>query len=318
MIKRIFVTGATGFVGSNIVHMLVSKKYHVAVLTRSKILHWRLKDIYKSVTVYSGDILHVNLKNIIDREKPDAIIHFAAYGSLPHESDFEAMIDVNLKGTKRLLDACNKTSVKLFIHTGTSSEYGVKAKAMNESDILKPINDYGVVKSATTLLCQKYAITSSYAIIVMRLFSPYGPYEDPSRFIPTLLMSALTNKTMVASNPNYVRDFIYIDDVARAYIQVLKMKGSIVNGQIVNIGSGNNYRLHSVTSILEKITKKKIHILWNSKDKQKRQLEPRMWKSDIHKAGKILHWRPKTSVPEGLKLTLKYLRKNIKNYSKSV
>jgi nucleoside-diphosphate-sugar epimerase len=309
MKDKYFITGGSGFVGSNIVRALVRNGEHVALLVRNKMLNWRLSDLKDSLTIYDGDMLHTNFASVFAREKPTVVFHFAAYGVMPRESNLNDMVDVNVKGLSRMLSAARVTPIRLFVNTGSSSEYGVKEKKMKESDVLCPVNDYGVTKAVATLLCQKVARNSSFSLITLRLFSPYGFFEQPVRFIPSVIHAAMSGRPLLATSPSFVRDFIFIDDVVRAYLYAAKKSGSAVNGHIINIGSGRQHSLGDIVSGVEKITKQKIDVRWDAKSRQKRQIEPKRWEADITKAKQLLGWKPTVSLESGLKKTISWMKR---------
>lgn len=309
MKDRYFITGGTGFVGANIVRLLVRRGAHVAVFARSKKPNWRLSDIKDALTVYEGDILQTNFTSVFAREKPTVVFHLTAYGAMPRESNFDDMIDVNIKGLARILSAAQGSTIRLFVNTGSSSEYGPKDKKMRESDTTSPINDYGVTKAAATLLCQKVARNSSFSLVTFRLFSPYGYFEQPNRFIPSVIRSAITGMPFSATSALFVRDFIFIEDVVRAYFNAAQRTNSKVNGHIINIGSGSQYSLGDVVSCVEKIIKKKLDVRWDAKLRQARQIEPKRWEADISKAAQLLGWKPTVSLESGLKKTITWMKR---------
>src|SRR6185437_9704455 len=151
MKRKIFVTGATGFVGSWLVRRLVSNHEDVSVLVRDKKLTKRLSEISDKITIYEGDLQSSSLNEIVSKIKPTIVFHLAAHGALPGQKvAIQDVIDVNLNGLINLIDVAKKHNVKLFVNTGSSSEYVVKEKPMKETDHHAPINDYGVSKSAAT------------------------------------------------------------------------------------------------------------------------------------------------------------------------
>jgi nucleoside-diphosphate-sugar epimerase len=143
----------------------------------------------------------------------------------------------NIIGSVNLIDSCAKNGFKYFINTGSSSEYGLKNSKMVETDLLEPLSAYGVTKSAFTLAAQSYAKIYKLPIVTLRLFSPYGYFDGQSRFVPTIIKSCLDNIPVNLSNPNYVRDFIFIDDVIDAYTYFLN--GNKYYGEIFNINKKN-------------------------------------------------------------------------------
>jgi len=311
MKERYFITGGTGFVGANIVRTLVQNKKHVALLVRDRKLNWRLSDIRSKLTIYESDIEKTDFAAIFAKEKPTIIFHLAAYGAMPKEDNLDTMVETNVIALVRLLQTVqNCRSVRLFVNTGSSSEYGVKEQKMRETDAPCPVNDYGVSKAAATLYCQKFSVHSTCSVVTLRLFSPYGYFEQSTRFIPSVISCGLDNKPMSASSKTFVRDFIFIEDVVQAYMKTVLMNSKKLNGQIINIGSGKQYTLGSVVHTVESLFSMPLNISWNSSIKQQRQVEPSMWEADISKAEKLLRWSPKYSLAEGLKKTIEWRKKS--------
>lgn len=308
MKDRFLVTGATGFIGSNVVRALVKRGKHVSIFTREKKISWRLEDISDRLHVYRCDVAKSPLEKIVDAIAPTVIFHFAAFGVNPWETDLEQMIDTNIKGTQRLITAAKKHHFRLFINTGTSSEYGVKSHPMRETDNLEPVNDYGVTKAGATILVTKMALREKLPILTFRLFSPYGPYEHKKRLFPSVCLSAIEGKPIAVSTPKHVRDFVYIDDVVDAYIKATVRRCN--PGEVMNIGMGREHSVGDVVKTIVKITKNRSHVLWNAVNDQGRQVEPPRWQADIAKAEKLLGWKPRTSFVEGIVKTVKWFTKH--------
>lgn len=308
MKDNFLVTGATGFIGSNLVRKLVNLGENVNIIARDLKLNWRLQDIAHKINVFKCDISDLKLQRIIDRIKPDYIFHLAGYGNLPSEDDIYRMIDTNLKGTINLLNAVKNNPFKLFINTGSSAEYGVKELPMKESDVLMPINNYGVIKSAITLYCQKEAIRNDLPIINFRLFTPFGYFEGKNRLIPDVVLSSLEGRSIRVSSSTHVRDFIFIEDVVGAYIQTVKVQHN--PGEIYNIGSGTQYFVKDIVEKILKITKSKSDVRWGAVAKQARYIEPKMWQADISKTKKMLHWESSDIIDSGLSKTIQWFRQH--------
>lgn len=307
MKNRIFVTGATGFVGSRLVRALVQNNEDVSILVRNKQLNSRLRDISDKMHIYEGDLQSESLQEIIDKVRPTILFHLAAHGALPGENvTIQELIEVNIKSLVRLLSAVKRHKIKLFVNTGSSSEYGIKDVPMNETDFLCPINDYGVTKAAATLYCQKVALTESLPIVTLRLFSPYGYGDNIKRLIPFVIKKALIHEPISLSSKENVRDFIAIEDVVEAYLQTMRV--SVNPGEIFNIGSGKQHSVYAIVSKIVEITKSKSQLQWNTMPKQLRQVEPKIWEADIRKAKKILYWKPSYSLEQGLEIAIAHYK----------
>lgn len=308
MSNTYLVTGATGFVGANLVRRLISDEENVHILTRDKKLNFRISDISSKITVHEVDLLSPKLFKIIDKIKPKYIFHLAVYGSLPNEKNVEELINTNLLGLMNLINALKQNKFKLMINTGSSSEYGIKENPMKESDLLVPINDYGLIKASATMLVSKEAIRNNLPIITFRLFSPYGPYEHVTRLIPSVILSALKNNPIKVSDKKSVRDFTYIDDIIDAYTIACNLQFN--PGEIFNIATGRQHRVAEVVEKIVALTKSKSKIEWRVKAKQERQVEPKRWVADIKKSNKIMGWEPKYSLEQGLGKTVDWFLEN--------
>lgn len=310
--SRVFVTGASGFVGANVVRALLNKNYDVYVLNRTKLLSWRLKDIAERITICGGDIIDLSsLKKALSIANPDYIIHLAAYGAYHYQTEPEKIIEVNVGGTKNLLEASKNIPYKCFINTGTSSEYGFKDKSMKEDDYCDPVSYYAVSKLAGTHLCKVFACLNNKPITTFRLFSVYGPYEEPTRFIPTIIKALIKKESIKLTSGNQRRDFIYVDDVSDAYMRALAL-GKKIQGEIFNIGTGHEYTNDEVVKMLFRSTESKTRIQKGAYPK--RMWDAPHWRADISHARKILKWHPHYSLDKGLKKNYSWFQKNLDLY----
>lgn len=299
--KKVLVTGGAGFIGANLIRKLLKLNYNINLILKESSDLWRIKDILNKVKIYHTDLLKKKkLVEIVSKINPKFIIHLATYSSYRKQTDVEEMIDINVKGTLNLLLASKNIDYKIFINTGSSSEYGIKNKPMNENNYLEPISFYAATKASTTFLCQVFAKEYEKPIITLRPFSIYGPYEEKTRFVPTIIRAIIENKPIKITPGNQRRDFIYVQDIVDIYIKSLSY-GKKLSGQILNVGTGIEYTNDEVVQSLFKITGKKVEI-------EKGAYPPRLWDAphwiaDISKTKKILNWKPQNTLLEGLKKT---------------
>lgn len=312
MVEDYLVTGASGFVGANIVHRLVKDGKSVHIISRDKRPGWRLNSVADKIHFHQADLAAAELTPLLKHIRPDYVFHLACFGSLPEESNFSKMVKTNILGTSNLISAIKNYPVKLFINTGSSAEYKSKNGNLGENDQLQPLNDYGVSKAAQTLLCQKESLTHGLPIITLRLFSPFGYYEQGTRLIPHIILRSLQDREIPLSNPTFVRDFIFIEDVVDAYLSACKIKPR--PGEIFNIASGQQQSIKNVTNTILKLTGSKSHAVYGKVKKQSRQIEPVSWQADISKARKELKWQPKYSLKDGLRETLTWFKENKELY----
>lgn len=303
--ENVFITGATGFIGSNLSRFLLKKGYRVNILLRKNSSTANLKDILDLLSIYKCGLTEKNkLEKILKTIKPKHIIHLASYGNSSSQTELDKMIEANIVGLYNLLDASKEIKYKSFVISGSSSEYGFKNKPMKESDYLEPNSYYSATKSAGTLLAQSYALLNKKPIRILRLFSVYGPYEDKNRLIPTVIRKALNKERIFVTKEKLKRDFIFVDDVVDVFYKTLKKK--LKNGEIINVGTGKQYSNLEIVRIIEKILKVKLKLGVFPK----RSWDTTNWVADVRKSKKMLNWRAKNSLEQGLRKTIEWQKEN--------
>lgn len=305
------VTGATGFVGGALTRRLVELGREVHILTRAESDTWRLAGIEDRVVRHVVDLSDAaTLDRVVAEVKPQVVYHLATYGGFASQRDTDAIFAANLTGTINLLRACEKVGFDCFVNTGSSSEYGTKKEPMREGDIPEPLGDYGVSKVAASLHCRSEALQKGLPVVTLRLFSPYGPWDDPKRFIPYLLATLLRGETPRLSTPYSVRDWVYIDDVLDLYLKTDEL--AKCRGEIINVGSGSQSSLGEVVALAERLAGTGARAAWGGVASQR--VEPTCWVADIGKAKALLDWEPQTGLAEGLEKTVDWMREHLSLY----
>src|SRR5262249_5612399 len=136
------------------------------------------------------------------------------------QTGIDRMMATNFMGCVNLLDACAEIGVESFVQTGSSSEYGYKDHPPAEDEALEPNSHYAVTKAAATHYCQFTARQHNLHAVTTRLYSIYGPWEEPTRLIPTLIIRGLKGNLPPLVSPRTARDFVYVDDAVEALLQV--------------------------------------------------------------------------------------------------
>ena len=309
MLKKIptpiLITGAKGFIGSNLLRRLIHKGYETNIIVRTKDNCWRIEDILNKTNIFFEDLNNFKLINkIINKLKPKTIFHLAAYGAYEYQNEIEKIKKVNLDATINLLKTCSKQGFKAFVNTGSNSEYGFKKKPMKETDFLAPNSYYAIFKAATTLFCHYESISKKLPIITVRPFHVYGPYEENTRLIPTLISKLLNNQSPTLVSSNIARDMIYIDDVVDFYLMIASKPST--NGDIFNIGSGHQKTIKEVYFSISNIIKSNLKPKWNSMNN--RSWDQTTWKADMSIVKKRFKWKPKNNLKQGLTKSINWHR----------
>ena len=243
------------------------------------------------------------LRTAIRRIRPRTVFHCASWGGHSGQSDGATIFATNLAGTFHLLAACEEAGFDRFVHIGSSSEYGMKNAPMSEGDEPAPVDAYGASKAGATLWCRAAAISRGVPVVTLRLFSPYGPWDDPARLIPTTARAFLDGRTAQLASPAGARDFVHVDDVLDACLLAATVPST--SGEIINVGSGRQATAGEVVGILSRLIPGAPPPSWGVLPPRP---GPAVWVADIGKARRILGWEPKVPLEEGLRRTVEWMR----------
>ena len=299
--SSILVIGGTGFIGTNLVKKLLELGSKVTSLSlkrkKNKLTHKNLKHIFCDYTKF--DLLKkkinkpfeyvVNLGGYIDHSK------FFAKGRL--------VIDNHFLSTMNLLSSLRKEKLKRYLHIGTCDEYGSNTSPIKENCKEDPITSYALAKLSSINLLIMLNKTENFPATALRLFLVYGPHQKADRLIPQVINGCLKKKNFPVSKGNQLRDFCYVDDVINAIILSLIKRRAL--GEVFNVGSGKPV---SVKFIINKISK----IIKQGKPQFNRipfrKNENLKLYPSINKIGRILGWKPKTNLNQGLVKTINYYK----------
>lgn len=304
--KRAVVTGATGFVGANLARRLVRDGHEVHLLVRPGFRAWRVDEIRAEIHLHPVDLGDAGaLRDLVRNIAPDWIFHLAAHGAYPTETDLDQIVQTNLIGTMNLVRAALAVGFEAFVNTGSSSEYGFKGHAPPETEWLDPNSYYAVTKASGTLFCRFTARSHGVRLPTLRLYSVYGPYEEPTRLIPALLVHGLDGRLPPLAHPETARDFTYVDDVVDAFLLAATRRDP-EPGAVFNIGSGVQTTLREVVEIARRVMQLDAEAEWSSLPA--RSWDTTVWVAENAKARRELGWKPRHSVECGFRLTLDWLR----------
>lgn len=310
---KAFISGISGFVGAGLARHLLTEGVEVHGMVRESSNLWRLEDIKGDLHLHIGDLLDKDsVTRAIANAKPDVVFHLAVYGAYPTQKDADLILSTSLLSTLHLLNAAKEVGVGMFVNTGSSSEYGTKDHPMREDERIDPNSYYAVGKAAQTLLCQQFARQEKLPVVTLRLFSVYGPHEEPGRLVPAVIVNALQGKDIALADPRIARDFIYLEDVAAAYLAAAKKPE--LSGEVLNLGSGTQHTLKELVDAIMVITNSTSESVVGAYEK--RSFDTYTWVGDMKKTKSLLGFTPRHSFQEGLTKSVAWFTQHGTYYNK--
>ncbi len=297
----IYIFGASGFIGANLLSTLLQYRSDCFAITHNPRSAWRLKllDIPSENILYCDINYQKSVLSTFEKHRPKTIFNLSAYGAYSKQNNTRLIYETNVSGTVNILETC--TDIKAYIHAGSSSEYGLNSANPKEDSELIPNSHYAVSKISTSYLISYYAKFHKIPCLNLRLYSIYGPWEEPDRLIPKIVEKGMNGEYPPLVNPNTSRDFVYVDDCVEAFIDAANCVNQENSGHSINIGSGKKTTLEELTSTTKKIFNLQTDPTWGTMEN--RSWDTQEWYGNNEKATQLLNWQPKTNLEQGL---LKY------------
>lgn len=296
IVGPIVVIGAGGFIGSNLMAALRNSRDDVIGFSRAR-FSWR-----QSALGLETDIFEVQQSSLIgelQRIKPQTVFNLSAYGAYPDQQDLGRSVEVNIGLTRQVVDWCSQEGA-ILVHAGSSSEYGSNSDGPLESGGAFPNSVYAVTKLAGTQLVQFAAVVEGARASVLRLYSVYGPFEEPRRLIPALVREGARKRLPVFGMPSTSRDFIFISDVVEAFCEVAFALSRSKVPPILNIGTGRSTTLQEVAETAGKVFGISDGPVFGP---NLRDWDVGLWRATTDLARETIGWKAKVSFETGLRIT---------------
>lgn len=316
---KILITGGNGFIGTHITKQLLEHEHQVVIYDNfstserpSVISQQSLANTEDSqttddrrLTIIEGDIndakkLQESLQGV------DAVIHMASFTSVEEsvKSPLKYMQN-NVLGAATLLEAMRISGVKKIIFSSSATVYGTpKTLPITEDQPISAANPYGASKIAVEALCESFAKTDDFDVIILRYFNPYGPGEKhlpETHAIPNFIKAALEKRAIpLYWKGEQVRDFIYVEDLAAAHIAVLPLSGY----QVFNVGTKSGTKIIDVVNELSDIFGYNLEI----DNKGDRPGDVMATYASSEKLNQATGWETKVSLKEGLSKTIDFFK----------
>lgn len=289
--KKVFITGATGFVGSHLARRLVKEGWAVHIIVRSTSNLEQLREAKDKVVVHWYDGTTERMLASMQEAQPEIIFHLASLFISEHQpKDVLPLIQSNLLFGTQLLEAMKQTGVTRLVNTGSSWQH-------YQNEEYNPVNLYAATKQAFEDIIRYYIETSPLKVITLKLFDTYGP-DDPRSKLFALLKKLAKDKHPLAMSPgDQLIDLVYIDDVVEAFIvaAIRLLSGEVINHEIYAISSCSPIKLKDLVALFEKACGEKLAIQWGERLYRKREVM-KPWG-----AGKKLPtWQLKVNLGKGI------------------
>ena len=313
--KRILVTGGAGFISSAFIrHLLHATPYEVVsldALTYAGNLQ-NLRDVrsHERLSFVHGDIRDESLvRDVV--AGVDVIVNAAAESHVEKSiaegaSEFVA---TNVEGTRVLLDAIRAEPAERFILISSSEVYGTAERApMDEEHPLNPRSPYAATKAGADRLAYSYCATYGLPIVIVRPFNNYGPRQHPEKVVPRFILQAFAEEPLtVHGDGTATRDWLYVEDDAEAIQAVIEADLDRVAGEVINVATGVDVSVSEIADLVLELTGKPASL---KEHVEERPGQVRRHIGSTDKAERLLGWRARTSVEEGLRRTVAWYREN--------
>lgn len=303
---RILITGGAGFMGSHFTKLLVRKypDYKITVLDAltycGNLENLKEVEDHPNYTFIHGDIRD---REVVEKVLMgmDRVIHFAAETHVDRSIDnSDPFISTDIKGTQVLLETARRYPLKRFVHISTSEIYGTAQRVpMTEEHPLNPQSPYAAAKAGADRLAYSYAIAYNLPIVIVRPFNNYGPNQFPEKLFPLFITNALEGKPLpIYGNGKNTRDWLYVEDCCDALEIVLMDEVKPLEREVINLGTGVDTNVLTISEAILTHLRKPKSLLKHVGD---RPGHVERLVSSTQKAERLLGWRAKTPLEEGIR-----------------
>jgi nucleoside-diphosphate-sugar epimerase len=305
---RVLVLGGAGFVGSHLARRLAAEGGEVHLLVRPTTSLWRLDDIRREVTLWRGDMVSLDdVRACVSAARPEVVFNLAGMRRLDRDIGMiDRSVDVNLCGTLNVVKALQDREFpfRCLVQTGSFEEYGDGPVPFDEGQREQPVSPYSASKVAATHFCQMVSRCLGFPVVVLRACHVYGPFQDTDMLVPLMITHCLEGKTLEMTLGDQTRDLAYVSDMVEAHLLAAACPAAI--GEVINIGSGTEYRIRDIAERIASATGGKDCL--NMGAFPRRPAEIQRVFGRIEKARGLLGWKPAVDLDAGLEMTVAWYR----------
>jgi NAD dependent epimerase/dehydratase len=320
--KRILITGASGFIGSHLTELLVREGYEVTAFTHynSKNSWGWLEDstIRNDIKVYSGDIRDYDSVNNA-MQGVDTVFHLAALIGIPYSYVSPlAYLKTNIEGTYNILQSARMQELENVVVTSTSETYGTAQYIpIDEKHPLVGQSPYSATKIAADQLALSYFRSFNLPVKVVRPFNTYGPRQSARAFIPTVMSQVLSgNEEIKLGNLSPTRDLTFVKDTSSGFLEIAKSELSI--GEVTNIGMNEEISMGDLIKLIGDVIGSNISVVGDKQRVRPEKSEVERLFCDNSKILRNTNWKPQYDLEKGIRETVEWLKQNIHHYKPEI
>lgn len=264
--KKAIVTGATGYIGSNLCKQLIKEGWKVTIVTRPTSDYNYLSDVINKIEILEYDDNLSNLISFFNKIKASVVFHLAAVAINEHDvSDVDILLNANIRFGLHILEAMKQSSTPFLINTGTYWQHF-------ESDEYNPLNLYAATKQSFQDLVKYYTSIGEIKAITLKLFDTYGPNDDRPKLINLLHKFADEGIELDMSPGEQQLDYVHIDDITQAFIKAYEYIYDIEEYEEFAVATGRLIQLKELVQLFKEKTGKEIKVNWGGKPYRKREV----------------------------------------------
>jgi NAD dependent epimerase/dehydratase len=318
--EKVLVTGAGGFIGSHLTELLV--RYGVEVRA---VVHYNSRNDLGNLELLPPDVrdaLDVRPIDIADPFSVNEVVkgstvvfHLAALIGIPYSYLAPASyVDTNIRGMLNVLEAGRRCGVQRLVHTSTSEVYGTaQYTPIDEEHPLQAQSPYSASKIAADKLAESYYRSFEVPVSIIRPFNTYGPRQSARAVIPTIITQVLGGTGPIRlGNLSPVRDFTYVTDTARAFVQIAESEQSV--GMVCNVGTGKGISIHNLAQKVVDLMNADVEIICEEERMRPEESEVFELICCADRIQKLTGWKPEVSLDDGLMRVIAYIQENINAY----
>lgn len=318
--KRVFVTGADGFVGSHLVEHLVELGCSVRALAQYNSFNsWGWLDhldsqVMSAVEVVSGDVRDpAAMRSLV--KNADVVFHLAALIAIPFSyTSPDSYVDTNIKGTLNILQAAREHSVRRLLVTSTSEVYGTaRYVPITEDHPLQGQSPYSATKIGADQLAESFYRSFNLPVTIVRPFNTYGPRQSARAVIPTIITQLLGGKTEIKLGSLHpTRDLVYVKDTVKGFALIANSDECL--GEVINIATQQEYSVETVARMLIDAINPHAIIVGDDERRRPDRSEVERLLGSNEKLRRITGWAPTTDISAGLIETIAWFKNESHRY----